>query len=359
MGQLTVGNLFTKTYEATSAAIKLGGFATDEPWGKLVPKLREVAGESGFDPIAHQALNRLREALDAAAKKSIDEATFLSRGAALDTSGSANAMASAEEVSRSAALKLLRHTYHHARRHNHRLWIVSLPESYTQWPHKYLVGSRLQLVTRLAAGNERFSAGERIHISDATQRGLRWVHKAQLALDDLTDGARGLRLLKRWFADEDTTVEQLRNFADTALKPGLKKIAPKMSGGSLVVTDFVPIRASEDAGDKKTAASNAFVTTADSMDVIYIEKPFFTHSASSVFQKDERHWARIMVHEMTHREAATKDHRYGWKGIKPAKGVFSSADAMENADSWALFVANAAGAMSKTDISRSQKGTVG
>ena len=76
----------------------------------------------------------------------------------------------------------------------------------------------------------------------------------------------------------------------------------------MIVTDFVPIRHSTDAGDKKIAGANAFVW-ADKHDVIYIEKPFITHSAISVFQKDERHWARTMVHEMTHREANTKDKR--------------------------------------------------
>ena len=70
----------------------------------------------------------------------------------------------------------------------------------------------------------------------------------------------------------------------------------------------MPIRHSTDAGDKKIAGAKAFVW-ADKHDVIYIEKPFFTRNAISVFQKDERHSARIMVHEMTHREAKTKDKR--------------------------------------------------
>lgn len=359
MSELTASNLFTKAYHATSASLRLGGFTPTEPWAKLVPRLLQVAEASGFNPAEHKTLDSLRQALDDAAKKSIDEASFLAQGAAVDIKDAGAAIASAAEVSRCAALKLLRHTYFHARRDNHRLWIVSLPNSYTQWPHNYLAGSRQQLIARLGTDQERFSRTERLQISDAAQRGLRWVHKALLVLDDLTDGSRGLRLMTRWFGDEDSTAQQLRDFADAKLRPGLKRIAPKLSGGSLIVTDFVPIRASTEAGDKRAAASNAFVTSADVMDVIYVEKPFFSHSASSVFQKDERHWARIMVHEMTHRECATLDHRYGWNGIKPAKAGFNSAKAMANADSWALFVANAAGSMSKTDIERAKKGTTG
>lgn len=162
-------------------------------------------------------------------------------------------------------------------------------------------------------------------------------------------------MLKRWFADEDTTDAQLRTFSGI-LRDGLKKIAAKMSVGTLIVTDFVPIRHSTDVGDQKALKANAFVT-ADKNDVIYIEQGFFTHSAASVFQKDERHWARIMVHEMSHREAKTLDKRYGWAGIKPKKGKFPAADAMVNADSWALFTADAAGAMTRTDINRSLDGT--
>ena len=355
MSELKVANLFDNALEATSSGIKSPGFSKSEPWPQLIPKLRKAVGTT-FEPAQHRALDDLRKAVQEAELKNESEGRFLAAGAAVGNGTSITAVASGPEVARSAALKLLRHTYYHARRGNHRMWIVSLPEAYGQWPHNYLKCTTQQLIVRLGEDSERFSAKERADISDATQRGLKWVHAAQILLDDVKAGSRGLRVLRRWFADEDTTDEQLRNFAANTLQPGLKKIAPKMSVGSLIVTDFVPIRNSTDTGDRKAANSNAFVT-ADTRDVIYIEKPFFTHSAKSVFQKDERHWARIMVHEMTHREAKTKDNRYGWAGIEPKKGTFSSAAAMNNADSWALFAANAAGAMSKTDISRSMKGT--
>jgi Lysine-specific metallo-endopeptidase len=175
-------------------------------------------------------------------------------------------------------------------------------------------------------------------------------------LSDTGEKSRGLRLLRRWFGDEDSTDDQLRAFGKGNLLSGLKKMAPKMSAGHLIITDFVPIRHSADAGDQGFAAANAFVWQ-DKRDVVYVEKAFFKHDASSVFQNDERHWARIMVHEMSHREAKTDDKRYGWAGIKPKKASFASATAMVNADSWALFIANAAGAMTRTDVRRALAGT--
>ena len=356
MAELTVANLFDKALEATSTGIKASGYASAGPWDVLIPRLRAVLGET-FDPAKASALSELRAAVRKAGLAKVSEGAFLADGAGLGKSAQGAAMVGAAAVSRCAAVKLLRHTYHHTRRHSHKMWIVSLPEAFSQWPHNYLKCTGQELVVRLGADHERFSPSDRAHLSTATQRGLAWVHKSQVLMDHLGAGSRGLRVLKRWFADADTTDDQLRTFATGTLVPGLKKIATKMSCGSLIVTDFVPIRHSTDAGDKKIAGANAFVW-ADKHDVVYIEKPFFTHNAISVFQKDERHWARIMVHEMTHREAKTKDNRYGWAGIQPSKAVFNSAAAMNNADSWALFTANAAGAMSNSDIQRSLKGTV-
>lgn len=356
MSELTVANLFDKAYDATRAGIKLDGFAAGAPWNGLVPKLRETLGDT-FNADAHRSMHRLREAMrEAAEKTGASEGDFLAAGASVAVAD--GGLAGNDEVRRAAAIKLMRHTYYHAQRDNQKMWIVSLPDAFDQWPHKYLVGTRSQLVTKLGMGDERFSREDRRKMSEATQRGLTWTLKALIVLGDVTDGSRGLRLLKRWFAQKETTADELRNFAKDTLTEGLKKIANKMQAGTMIVTDFVPIRNSNAESDQKAARSNAFVTI-DARDVIYIEKPFFSHSATSVFQKDERHWARIMVHEMSHREVKTKDHRYGWAGIKPDKETLTSAQAMDNADSWALFVANAAGAMSKIDIARAQKGTRG
>jgi len=351
---LTVDNLFDSAMEATATGLGIAGFASDKPWNTLLPKLKSVIGTT-FDAAHYSVLDDLRKAIREAEKKGTKEGPFLLVGGGVDVGSTA--IAAKPDVQRCAALKLLRHTYFHAKRANHKMWIVSLPSTYSAWPDRHLAGSVPQMCAKLGENTEQFSHEQRQHLSDATLHGLRWVLKAQCALDDLKDKSKGLKLLKRWFADEDSTDEQLRNFASATLKDGLKKVASKMSAGTLILTDFVPIRHSADATDAKAAAANAFVT-ADTRDVVYIEKGFFTKDASSVFQKDARHWARIMVHELTHREAKTDDKRYGWAGIKPIKGTFSSATAMVNADSWALFVADAAGAMTKTDLSRALNGTV-
>jgi hypothetical protein len=352
MAELTVDNLFDKAMDATSTGLKAAGFATTEPWVKLMPALRKAVGTT-FEPAGRSSLSSLRRAVEASEKVGKKEGDFLAAGAGVTS----KATITADEAKRSGALKLLRHTYYHARRDNHKMWIVSLPNSYSQWPHTYLAGATpAQLIDRLDADGERFSADDRKHMSDATLRGLRWIHSALILIDDLKAGSRGLRVLKRWFADEDTTDAQLRTFATTTLKNGLKKMASKMSAGHLIIVDFVPIRHSADAGDQGFVKANAFVW-ADTRDVIYIEPPFFTRNGRAVMQSDAKHWSRIMVHEMSHREANTEDERYAHSGIKPVKGSLSSAQCMNNADSWAIFCANAANYLSRAEINRCLNGT--
>ena len=49
----------------------------------VLTKLLEVMADGGFNPASHQAVRRLRRELAAMATKAVDEATFLSKGAAV------------------------------------------------------------------------------------------------------------------------------------------------------------------------------------------------------------------------------------------------------------------------------------
>jgi hypothetical protein len=254
-----------------------------------------------------------------------------------------------------AALKTLRHTYFARKRGAHKLWIVAIPRSYDTWPDRHLDCGPRELVPRLDDADEQFDPWARKCLSDATQTGLRWVLKAQAALGDLSAGSRGRVLLERWFADEATSEQQLLD-CGAMLHAGLKRIAFRLGAGTLTVTDFVPIRRSPHPKDVDVANSNAFTFAGIGQDVIYIEPPFFTRPACAVFQSDADHWARIMVHELSHREACTHDRRYGWQGIRPGAAGFTHASARMNADSWAIFAADAAGALTAGDRARALDG---
>ena len=350
--ELLGSNLFSSVYKATSESIKAKGWAKDDPWTLLVPRLEALCG---VQLEASQAI-----ILDDFRRVAADKTPIAgSHGAFL---ASATTLAdgtapTAAQIALVAGLEVLFHTWHFTTKGLSSVWVVSIPISYISWPHKALAGmtSASMIGALNAASTDKFSVRNRQDIAHAAQTGLAWTLKALVELDDLKDGSTAMTALQLWFGNSATTATELTGFAAT-LKAGLRKVAAKLNGGTCIVTDFVPIRASADARDVAARGSNAFVVGTEKQDVIYIEAGFFTHSAGSVFQNDARHWARIMVHEMTHRECATVDKRYGWAGIAPASGKISPADAMVNADNWAIFVAHVAGVMTATDIARASNG---
>jgi hypothetical protein len=349
--QLLATNLFAAAYTATCDGIKAKNFSKSDPWNLLIPRLTSLCGTT-FETAHASVLEDFRKLAATKIPKAGSHGKFM-----VTANSPSDAPPGDTQVARVAALELLFHTYYHSTKGENAVWIVSIPTSYTDWPHSHLKGTTLaDMILRLDAGTtEKFSATDRKHIATAAQTGLAWTLKALIVLDDLKAGSEGLQKLRRWFGTDATSDADLTNFAAT-LKAGLRKMSNKLNGGTAVVTDFVSIRASADPTDIRARSANAFVIAAEKQDVIYIEEGFFSKNAGNVFQRDDRHWARIMVHEMSHREAATVDKRYGWAGIAPSSGKITSADAMVNADNWAIFVADAAGAMTDTDISRASVG---
>ncbi|MBC7505357.1 MAG: hypothetical protein H7267_06500 [Sandarakinorhabdus sp.] len=350
--ELLGSNLFTSVYKATSDSIKTKGHSKAEPWTVLMPRLATLCGDQ-LETAHASALDEFRRV--AAEKTPIAGSHGKFIASAADIADGASLTPA--QTGLIAGLELLFHTWHFTTKGESSVWVVSVPISYIAWPHKTLAGmTQANAIGALnAASIDKFSVRNRQDIAQAAQTGLAWTLKALVFLDDLKDGSPALAALQLWFGTATTTTAELASFAAT-LKAGLRKIAAKLNGGTCIVTDFVPIRASGDAKDIAARGSNAFVVASEKQDVIYIEAGFFTHSAGSVFQNDARHWARIMVHEMSHRECATLDKRYGWAGISPSSGKITPADAMVNADNWAIFVAYAAGAMTATDVARASSG---
>lgn len=146
-------------------------------------------------------------------------------------------------------------------------------------------------------------------------------------------------IIARWFADSASTDSDVILMA-AQLHIGLQKIAAKLKSGCLLYTDSVSER-----GTTENAGTEAFVW-GDTVDVVYIEEEFF---GSGNTLSGLRNWARIVIHELTHRELKTKDHAYEWQAMAPKK--ISAAKAIENADSWAWFCADCAGVLTKAEVS--------
>jgi hypothetical protein len=326
---------FTGAYAEIVSGLASRAFSADSDWSKLVVRARKLAAVDGFDVGEAGVVDDLRKKLEKGAVNGVGEAISLFAGGGETLSGTgANALVDAALAKRLGALKSLRHTYLLKRFGGHRVWCVSIPMSFTNWPHAALAGDLGQATARLNDRNERFSAEQRKDLSNASQEALKWVHKAMLVASS-PKNAKNFARIARWFADGASKDEDVVAAAGI-LNAGLKKIASKLKSGHLIYVDSVSER-----GTPENAGVEAFVW-GDQLDVVYIEDEFF---GSRNTLTGLTNWARIVVHELTHREVRTKDHAYEHQGINPRK--LTSAKAIENADSWAWFCADCAGALTE------------
>jgi hypothetical protein len=144
------------------------------------------------------------------------------------------------------------------------------------------------------------------------------------------------------------------------LSSGFKKVQATLNKGQLVLTDYVPLRSATVQADIDFRNSEAFTfaSRGEGMDVVYIESSFFTDDAGGVVH-GQKNWTRVLVHELTHLAAGTEDvvngrARYAWYGIAPHAG-YPGDQCVRNADNWAFFAADCAGALTDSERSAALK----
>ena len=111
------------------------------------------------------------------------------------------------------------------------------------------------------------------------------------------------------------------------------------------LTDVPSVRGDDSSTIWKSEAAAAPGSAAtDRIRVVYIESAFFSNKN---ILTGKRNWTRIMVHEMSHVELGTIDVRYAHNtlGMKPERNNFSTSKCLSNAESWAFFAADCAGAL--------------
>jgi hypothetical protein len=348
---------YTPEYDATSTALAGGGFAAN--FAAVSSALARLLGTAGFEPSGAASLAALRAWATTPRPgdpSSADEATRL-----LDAAGAGPGMAAAERQ-RSAALKMLRHVYLAQQRGGQTAWVVSLPLDFTDWPAAaFAAGNADAVKTLLRSSNERFSSTDIGNLSSAMLSALRWCQKAQVVLGALngTGAAKvdAVKMVRTWFGDGTTSDTDLVTQA-AALRTGFNTITSALNRNQVVLTDFVPLRgAAAGTNEYGFLHSEAFVfglAGRERLDVIYVEEEFF---GTNNVLTGQANWARILVHEMSHMVVGTVDvaagtkKRYAWYGIAP-NANFSTASALTNAENWAFFAADCAGALSPGEKAR-------
>ncbi len=352
---------FRSEYDA--ARLALASAAAFEPgWQPVVGQLARMMGQDGFDVARADALDELRRrATHGGEATRLDEAEGLLRAVAASGDGGA---VSEDARQRVAALKLLRHVHLESRCGSRGVWIVALPAEFTNWPSSQFAdeAGNLAAVRLLLAGHsEHFDSAQRRYLGAATLQGLAWCQRAAMVLAEarrLRGGAAVERasargdaraMVRRWFCEAgagDAAVDKLV----ATLTRGFKDIVASLNRGRFVITDWVPFRASRCADEAEFLRTEAFAFRARSegMDVVYVESAFFNDFAGNVL-RGQANWTRILVHELSHLVCGTHDvndgqTRYAWSGIGPHSG-YASAETIRNADNWAFFAADCAGAL--------------
>ncbi len=347
---------FRSEYDAARRV--LASAAAFEPgWQPTIAQLALLMGRDGFDVARADVLDDLRRrATQGTDTTRVDEADGLLRASA--TAGEGGLVAE-DARARAAALKLLRHVHLEVRAGSRGVWVVALPVAFTDWPSAQFADEAATLAGArqlLAESREHFDAAQRRWLGTAALQGLGWCQRAAMVLADARrarGSARAEReharaLVRCWFAEAGASEAVLDTLVATLVR-GFKDIVAALNRGRFVITDWVPLRGArgQEAEFLRTEAF-AFRARSEGMDVVYVEGAFFDDLAGNVL-RGQANWTRILVHELSHLVCGTHDvndgqARYAWAGIGPHSGYPSTAT-IRNADNWAFFAADCAGAL--------------
>ncbi len=184
--------------------------------------------------------------------------------------------------------------------------------------------------------------------------GLEKLRKKILAIPDGQRGASPdastMAMLRAWFADANTTDEQLK-VAARKLLSGFKKIANVCNSNHLIFSDE-PIDRSTDRPIDRSGGGwkdYAFVDPSETLNVVYAQGAFLTAGGATGCV-----WICVetIVHELSHRVAGTDDFAYDDTGLHASKTGITFSHAIRNADSWGYFCVDLAGMLAASDRTR-------
>lgn len=329
-------NLFTQNYKKARSVMTAQSYAAD--WEKFLKTDAPVPSLlTGTGPATAHA-----DVTDKVRKK-INDSTGYWFNPWGDDEGdviwSAAASASGSQKERAATLKFVRHFYRFSKRGSQDVWIYNPPKKYTKFVFEEVDGTDKECKRKLAQKSELFSKEDMKRMSAALKMGLAAAQKSVVKLNSPDDTTK--QKVKDWFCDDHGSEAQLNN-AMRVLKAGMPKIVSCLNSNKLVFTDYPGWRADRmkyNGGAIRGGEGGGFP-------VIYIEGGLLESAGNSGML-----WtcARTIVHEASHHELRTQDHKYRHQGLKPTGNKLSSATALDNADSWGCFAIDIDCKLSQSD----------
>jgi hypothetical protein len=342
----SMAKTFSDAYQKAKSVITKETFGQD--WdGFLKKDITSLLGDDGLNKAKASSLKKLHRDIiypnRLAAFFSVTKHTPADEAEAI--LAAAGESPANKRPDRAAAIKFLRHLYYQSQRGSQSVWVCSPPKAYTKWTCDELKGLNTQALTlKLGKTEEIFNPGHMKNMFIGTQDALKWCQKVLISLANAKSktNVADRKLVKRWFADENTPdkgPDGLDGIID-ALAAGFKKIRNVCNSNQLIFSDDTLDRSTQPNLWKTTYA----LVRNEPMDVIYVEKVLLGRSGTKL------EWAITIVHELSHREVKTKDHFYSESGLKPNSGSFTSDKALENADNWAFYAANVNGELTNGKI---------
>lgn len=341
--------LFSVEYQLLKPLVAEEKF--DEPLRTVMQGLRKIFGADGFDDACGPSLDLLRGLLFLKE----DERTLASAGA----DPASNTAPGADALRKAAAIKFLRHLYLTQQRGAQKVWVFDSPKAYRHYPSAELDAVKsdmLGIKGCLRDKTEQFGSQRRTALGTASTTGLAWCMKTNMVLatakSDATSAA--MKTVKRWFADGNTTDAEL-DVLIGKLSAGFKKVTATINSNQLIFTDMASVRGATGGKEKDLLDAYAFVAAGrfEKIPVIYIENAYFSKNTTPI--PDHVLWAITVVHEITHLDVSTQDHVYDYDGLKPGTKI-TCAEAAANADSWAYFCADCAGALTDSHVNSAMTG---
>ncbi|MBW8757316.1 MAG: hypothetical protein JF586_06880 [Burkholderiales bacterium] len=326
-------------------------------WKAIAESLAKLVRDDGF--------HYLQGALPEQIRRKVSGAKSLAKAfrAAAKADGGLISKPSDNARSRALLLKTLAHLYFYETGGDRKLWILSTPSALTAHPIEFATDSDALVDQVLNASTEIFSDDQKRRIDAGVTTALRWIERAMIVAGD-PGRPEHKALLKRWFipATHANIDGAIATFAP-ALRRGLLKIAIGLKIGDLILLDDPAQRGTGSDWEN----SEAYTFTRNDLHAVWVEPGFWGNGNTLT---GATNWARIIVHELSHNYCQTADHSYSWQGLLPRESdVFRRVNnarvavqpgfaavrtltldqCQNNADSWAFFCADAAGALTDRD----------
>lgn len=337
---------FTDVYNRARAVIEVQSFAEPE-WKKFLEEdcgLKSIFGANGFDLATAPKLDQVRKKIQESARHSNSLMIALfggGPGEAIFTAAQ-NPKSPGKWQDRAAVLEMIRCLYRAEDTGGAGVWVYSPPVTHTQTVFDELDTTDASAKKKLGSPKEIFSPEERKLMADALAVSRKVAGDAQVKLGANSQETR--RMIQRWFTGANASNAAVDS-ARSALLAGFNKIAASCCASTLVFTDYVDWRA-----QRNNYFGAAFRGgEGGGFPVVYLEGAFTRLKGNS-----GKLWlaAETILHELSHHDVGTDDHRYDTAGLAPGSNSFPASKALENADSWGYFAIDLAGYLSDSDRQR-------